>query len=407
MGSGINKLRIVWICQFMNKDLEKRLFGGIHVKEGGPWISLGIQEISKRNDIELFVISPSFMLLKNAVIKEKNITYHFIKTGVPFLRREWPRLFRFDLWTDFNVFNIQVRRLVKKIKPDLVNLHGAENANYSTSIFHIHHYPVLITIQGFISLENDQNNKHPYLIKRLKVEKKILHEYKYFGIEANSIEKYIRSFNPDAVMYWFHYPFAKTEINDTPSKIYDLVYYARIVKSKGIEDIIKAVSLVKNQKPEIKLCIIGKGDDPYVESIKDLIKQLDLNENVVFTGFLPTQTDSHHEVVKARISVLPTYNDTIPGTIVECMLLGVPVISYRTGGIPDLNKEEEHIILVEQGNVEKLSEEIIDLLNNTYKQKELADKARKFAGIEFDNAHSVDLMIRAYRDLINKFRNEN
>ena len=114
----------------------------------------------------------------------------------------------------------------------------------------------------------------------------------------------------------------------------------------------------------------------------------------------------HLEVVKARISVLPTYNDTIPGTIVESMLLGVPVISYNTGGIPDLNIDGEHVILVEQGNIGKLANEIIELLSNNNKQQELAERAMKYALNEFDNANSVNLLIKAYKAVIKDFKNE-
>ena len=58
-----------------------------------------------------------------------------------------------------------------------------------------------------------------------------------------------------------------------------------------------------------------------------------------------------------------------PGTIIESMLLGLPVISYNTGGIPDLNRNGENVILVEQGDKDKLSAEIIKLLKNPGKAK--------------------------------------
>jgi glycosyltransferase involved in cell wall biosynthesis len=390
----------------MNQTIHEKLglYGNVH--ELAPWISLGIEEIKKREDIELYVIAPFIRILKNYRFSDGNIHYYCIKVGVPFTRRNWPSMFLINTWSNFYFFNLQVRKIVKKINPDLINLQGAENAYYSSSVLHLHNYPILITIQGFISLDNELENKHPYTKKRLEVEKKILVGFKYFGIEATSVEKYIRTFNPDAKMFWYHYPFANSTVKNNVPKEYDLVFFARITKNKGIEDLIKAVSIVKKQIHEISLCVIGNGNDIYIKYLKNQAKELKVADNIIFKGFIPSQREMHLEVRKARISILPTYNDTIPGTIVESMLLGVPVICYNTGGIPDLNKEEEHVILVEQGNSKKLADEITHLLSNINKQKELADKSQKFASVEFDNANSVNLMIQAYKDVIKEFNNE-
>ena len=240
--------------------------------------------------------------------------------------------------------------------------------------------------------------------KRIEVEEKILRTMRYFGIEATSMEKHIRDYNPDAKTYFYHCPFAKTEVKEEVEKEFDLVYFAKIVRMKGIEDLIKALPLVKQVKPDVKLEIIGKGDERYIEYLKQLITELGLNENIAFRGFIPTQREVHTEVKKARISVLPTYNDTLPGTIIESMLLGLPVISYHTGGIPDLNMNGEHVILVGQGNTGLLAGEIISLLQNTVRQKELSEKGREYVSVEFDNTRSIDMQIKACREVIQDFK---
>ncbi len=398
-----SKLRIVWICDLMNQTIIEKFGLNGKFRERGPWISLGIEEIKKRDDIELYVIAPFSCILKNYRYSDGNIHYYFIKIGIPFMKRNWPRIFLFNLWSNYYFFNIQVRKIVEKINPDLINLWGAENAYYSSSIFHIHNYPILITIQGFVSLDNELDNINTIYKKRVKVEKKILSDFKYFGIEATSMEKYIRTFNPNAKMFWSHLFFTKPKAKNDVTKEYDLVYFARLTKEKGIEDLIDAVSIVKSQIREISLCVIGHANYAFEKYLKSKIKELELDDNITFKGFIPLQNEVHHEVRKARISVLPTYNDTIPGTIVESMLLGLPVICYNTGGIPDLNKEDEHIILVEQGNINKMADEIVHLLRDINKQKELAEKARKFALVEFDNANSVNLMIQAYKDVIKDY----
>ncbi len=71
------------------------------------------------NDIELHVIAPLYTILKNTGIDEGNIHYHFIKVGRPLSRKHWPNWFEFDILSNFLPFNIGVKRLINKIKPDL------------------------------------------------------------------------------------------------------------------------------------------------------------------------------------------------------------------------------------------------------------------------------------------------
>ncbi len=398
-----NKLKIVWICHFMNQRMREKFGLEKHIREQAPWITIGIEELKKRKDVELHIIAPFPHTLRNNSFSDGNIHYNLIKVGVPFMKRNWPHFFLFSLWTNYYLFNIQVKNIIKKINPDLINLWGAENAYYSSSIFHVQNYPSLISIQGFVSLDNELENKNSIYKKRVGVEKKIMRDFNFFGIEATSMETYLRTFNPNAKMFWFHLPFRNSINHDEVSKRYDLVFFARITKDKGIEDLIKAVSFVKRKKKEISLCIIGHANASYKDYLKKMIEELNLEGNIIFKGFISSQNKMHMEAKKARISVLPTYNDTIPGTIVESMFLGIPVISYKTGGISDLNKDQENIILVEQGNIEKLADEIASLLNDINKQNELAQKALKFAQIEFDNTKSVDHMIQAYKEVIKQY----
>jgi glycosyltransferase involved in cell wall biosynthesis len=406
MEAGTKKLKIVLICHFMNKTIQKLLGMDGNEKELAPWIGLEIEEIKKRNDVELHLISPFVNILKSQSFTDGNVHYHCIKIGVPFMKRYWPSALPLNEWTNFFVFNTRVRRLVNIIKPDIINLSGAENAYYSSSVLGIKGYPVMVTIQGFVSLNNTGVVTDPVIKNRIRVEAKIMSEFKYFGIEASFMETYIRTFNPAAKMYWYHFLFAKTTVPESVPKEFDVVFFARITKMKGIEDLIKAVAIARERKPDIRLCIIGHTYGNELAELKNLISSLKLDENVVFKGFIPTQKEMHMEVVKSRISVLPTYNDTIPGTIVESMLLGVPMISYETGGIPDLNKEGENLIIVEQGNIAKLADEIVTLLADTNKQEELAKRARNYALFEFDNTRSVDLKISAFREVIADYNNE-
>jgi glycosyltransferase involved in cell wall biosynthesis len=265
---------------------------------------------------------------------------------------------------------------------------------------------VIATIQGLFSLYPNIDKNVTEERMRLLLEEKIIRKLKYFGLAGEYAADFIKSINPNAQIFRYNCPYAKTIIDYYPKKQYDLIYFATLAKMKGIEDLIIAISIIKSQKPDISLCVIGRGEDDYCNYLNEWIKHLKLERHIIFKGFFNNQEELHNEVAKSRISVLPTYNDRMPGTIVESMMLGVPVISYKVGGVPDFNKSQENIILVERGNIENLAKEIMRLLDDPERQKKLAGKARNYALVEFENSNSINTQVQAYRKIIQDFHNK-
>jgi glycosyltransferase involved in cell wall biosynthesis len=100
---------------------------------------------------------------------------------------------------------------------------------------------------------------------------------------------------------------------------------------------------------------------------------------------------------------LPTHFDLIPGTVLEAMFIGTPVVAYASGGLPELNQETETLRLVETGNVGSLAKEILALLANQTEREKLSEKAREMVNRRFDNELIFQDMMNAYRSVIINF----
>lgn len=64
-----------------------------------------------------------------------------------------------------------------------------------------------------------------------------------------------------------------------------LLSVARIEPDKGIQNIARALPLLLQKIKNVKLMIVGDGS--YLNEIKKLVKELDLEDHVIFTGFVP------------------------------------------------------------------------------------------------------------------------
>jgi glycosyltransferase involved in cell wall biosynthesis len=201
-------------------------------------------------------------------------------------------------------------------------------------------------------------------------------------------------------LHWHNYP-VKSITPIAASKIYDVVFFARIDRDKGIEDLLRAIAIIKKDKPDIKVCVIGGG---YVARLKKHYPEL--SGNVTWAGCLQAQADVHQVAASARISVLPTYHDIIPGTIIESLFLKLPVVAYDVGSIHEVNDHDEVITLVKKGDVEGLAKAMLNLLDDEARQKEIAEKGCTRAGEMFDNRTVFGDLCRAYREVVSSFRSK-
>ena len=102
---------------------------------------------------------------------------------------------------------------------------------------------------------------------------------------------------------------------------------------------------------------------------------------------------------------LPVKLDVIPGTVIEAMLLELPVVTYKTTGTPYLNKNGETVLISEIGDIEHLAANMLKLLDSPELAEQLKKKAKTFVKKEFDNATSAKRLLEDYKAVIAHYHN--
>jgi glycosyltransferase involved in cell wall biosynthesis len=400
----LKKLKAVWICHFSNQEVLQWIKPWFKRKEISQGLSNFIKGFYDRKDIELHVISLHSGISFYKKHLDKGITYHFVNYGIPLLGIPWQPFFPLDILTNYFLNKRIIRMLINRIKPDIINLFGAENPNYSSTVLQFRKtYPVLITIQGYVSLSSGFNNFKEK--KRVEVEQKILRKFQNFAGEEES-KVFLSTLNNNFNFYKFYYP-VNEELVDKIKVVdykYDILFYGRIVRDKGIEDFIKITGVLKKTFPNIKALIIGGYQTNYFKELKDLVIQYNCGENIHFSGFLNSQELVYNFVKASKILLVPTYNDRLPSTIREAMMLKTAVIAYKTGGIPNINKQRENIKLVDVGDLISMKESIIKLLNNEGYRLKIIENAYKYAKSEFSLEKNVNTLVEAYDKILNQVK---
>ena len=128
-------------------------------------------------------------------------------------------------------------------------------------------------------------------------------------------------------------------------KIYDLVFFGRLARNKGIYLLLEALVLLKKQRSGSQLLLIGDG--PEKNSIKKYVDRQNLQANVVWAGWLSDARAVAEHLNQAKIFVMPSYNEGGPRTLIEAMACGLPVVATAVGLAKELIQTGENGFLVD------------------------------------------------------------
>ena len=145
--------------------------------------------------------------------------------------------------------------------------------------------------------------------------------------------------------------------------------------------------------PDAKLVMVGEGE--LLETCKTLASVWGINEQVKFPGAVP-----HAEVATlfteaccfAQHSVAPSYGDAegTPNTILEAGAAGLPVVSTRHAGIPDVVIEGKTGLLVEEGDVNGMAAHLNELLSRPARCSQMGKNAREHIRASFSSDQHVN-----------------
>ena len=141
----------------------------------------------------------------------------------------------------------------------------------------------------------------------------------------------------------------------------------------NVGDVLRAFQIIQKQIAGARLLIAGSGREE--TELKKTAKQLNL-ANVEFVGKI--SNENMPEIYdRADIYLNASLVDNMPLSFIECFACGLPIVSYRTGGIPYLIENERTGILVAQKDFKSLAKQAIRLLDDDSAAQAIIKNARE------------------------------
>lgn len=170
-----------------------------------------------------------------------------------------------------------------------------------------------------------------------------------------------------------------------------IVYVGRLVKEKGIFDLLDSYREIIKVEPNIDLFLVGDGPD--FDSLKEYSS---FSPNIHFTGFVSNATEY---LSSSDIFVLPSYREGLSISAIESQGYGIPSILSDIGGNREVSDMGRCALLFPVGDSEKLSEQLLLLINDKELRYTLSELSKENYSNKYTRRKMTNNYLQLYREL--------
>jgi colanic acid/amylovoran biosynthesis glycosyltransferase len=302
---------------------------------------------------------------------------------------------------------------LKEVEARLIHAHFAEGGPPAVFMSKKLNVPLILHLHGGAELMTDANLRGklfewPFLAHRRRVWKR--------ASAFLCVSEYVRGHALRA-----GFPAEKTHVhlNGLDCKIFTpkmpvsekdpnlVLYVGRLIRYKGCDYLMRAMQLVERERPGSRLVIIGDGTSR--RELEELAQSLEIN--CTFLGELkPTEVRSWLEKARlfcaASVTTPDGQSEAFGVVFLEAQAMGVPVVSFRHGGIPETMREGITGLLAEERDIKGLAVQMLRYLSNDTFWSQSREEGMRWVRSNFDNAVQTAKLEEIYSRAIADFRAE-
>ncbi len=197
---------------------------------------------------------------------------------------------------------------------------------------------------------------------------------------------------------------APCKIEDRPLRI---VTVARLIEQKGLDDLIHVCRRLRETGIPFRAVVVGGPEEGYEKHYRYLLRMqsdYELHDIVHFAG--EKSLDQVIDYYRASdIFILPSKiasdgsRDIIPNALIEAMAVGLPCVSTRVTGIPEIIDDGVNGLLCEAGDIDGMTEAILILAKSIELRCKLSVNARQKVESHFDIDRNIDGYVQAFASI--------
>jgi colanic acid/amylovoran biosynthesis glycosyltransferase len=291
------------------------------------------------------------------------------------------------------------------IQPQLIHAHFADDGAIALPLAKRLAIPLVVTCHGFDVLSNATAAK-PSLSQRLYRSRKsqLQQSAKLFISVSDFLTRELiqQGFPAEKVVrHYIGIDTEKFQPNPTIARALIVLFAGRLVEKKGCEFLLRAMADVQRMLPEVKLVILGDG--PLRSSLEAIAAQT-LN-NYEFLGAQPAAIVQAW-MARAQVFCVPSIRaacgdaETFGMVFAEAQAMGLPVVSFASGGIPESVHHGVTGLLAPERDCEMLAQHLLRVLGDRDLWSRFSHAGPEFVRRNFDLRQQTRLLEGLYVDRV-------
>ena len=341
------------------------------------------------NEFDVKVILP-----KNSLLKP-----HIDKLGIKVIEVDGIA----DKSLDFKAVK-ELRRIFKREKPDVVHTHASMSARIAAKqagakVVYTRHsvFPPSKKIsRGIGKVINGMINNH-YADSIIAVAEAAKDNLTDTGVKESKIKVVLNGVDGLSPVSSDEKRIIRERF-DLPEGYKAVSIVARLEDIKGHDYFIEAADMLLRKGHKVRFYIAGTGS--YEQHLKDKVKAMNRQEQIIFTGFI---TDVDRLMAITDIQANASFGTEATSlALLEGMSLGIPAVVSDFGGNPGVIKDGENGFVVPKQNSKELADKIDELLKNKPLYNEMSEKAKKIFAKTFTSKAMTRQTEEIYRSVAAK-----
>jgi glycosyltransferase involved in cell wall biosynthesis len=172
------------------------------------------------------------------------------------------------------------------------------------------------------------------------------------------------------------------------------IFIGRLVRDKGIEELVEAFIKLKQKFQSIKLLLVG----PYEENLDPISKKIrqtiESDSDIIHEGF---QQDIRPYLVLSHVLTFPSYREGFPNVPMQAGCFGLPSIVTDINGCNEIIEHENNGLVIPVKNSEALRLAMLTLINDKCLYSKLKTNARRMILERYDQKKFWNLLLQEYQ----------
>lgn len=148
------------------------------------------------------------------------------------------------------------------------------------------------------------------------------------------------------------------------------LFVSRVVRMKGIEEIIKAFSFIVRLQPNAQLWIVGGGEHAYIQELKRMINEYGIGGNTMFFGEV-SDKKKFDLMVRAHLLLHASVKEGWGLVVLEAASVGTPAVVYNVSGLCDVVKHDSTGIVLSQNSPSEMAHSALSLVKDQMRYRSM------------------------------------